>query len=100
MSNKEKDFNKKLEEITKELGDLIGSKLYERIEESYKKGGAEISIKTKKNGNAEVHLHGDILAMLMALASLEKEILKNTGIPTIFYESVIKPMIGTEKRGK
>lgn len=69
--------------------------LIEHLEEATKEN-CKVSLEAKK-GNIHVSCEGSGLALLLALATLEKNILSKTGTPTEVYE-VVKSFVGVEEK--
>ncbi len=70
---------------------LMESNLGKDINKALKNGfdgEAELSIKKVKNGFANLHVEGNMFSILIALASLEKSILKKYDVPKELWEIV------------
>lgn len=75
------------------LNKLINDRLYESLKEVNKKD-VVISL-TKKNGNATIKMEGTDMAILLSLAALEKQVIKQLKVPKDLFET-IKEMVGVE----
>ncbi len=97
-----KEARKMLDEL-KEMIDLLGETdidkkrgiVANKLEEASKQK-AKLSIELNGKGGAQCEVEGHRLSLLLALASLEKHVLKETETPQRFFEA-IKNVVGTEE---
>lgn len=97
-------MDKELKEMFRELNDslkqttsLMIDDLQKTIDKGFKEE-AEISIKTKKDGSANISVNGTNCAVLIALAALEQGIMKKLNTPKEVWE-LIKEKVGTREAG-
>lgn len=79
----DKELKEMFEELNKNLKEMIplmADDLQKTIDKGFKEE-AEISIKTKKDGTADISINGTNCAILIALAALEQGIMKKLNPP-------------------
>ena len=91
-------MDKELLELLKELNKLLGDMVDENVEELSKqlnkelkrglKEKAKLSIEIFGNGKAKTCIEGKTLPILIALATLEKSVLKDLNPPKGLYELI------------
>lgn len=91
-----------MEEILKELNEKLEKLicieedgLKKKLEKAFKEN-ATLSIKKYDSGKSEVQIEGSTLGILIALAGLEKIVLKRLNVPKGLYE-LIKYRVGTKE---
>lgn len=92
-----KDLNEVLGDLIKDDKDSFKSKLQEKINKGFKEK-ASISIEKFEDGRAETHIEGTNIAVLIALAGLEKAVLEKLDTPKSLWE-LIKQTVGTIEVG-
>lgn len=92
-----KDLNEVLGDLINDDKDSVKSKLQERIEKSFSEK-ASVSIVKFEDGRAETHIEGTNVAVLIALAGLEKTVLEKLNPPKGLWE-LIKHSVGTREAG-
>ena len=92
-----KDLNEVLGDLLSDDKDSVKSKLQERIEKGFTEK-ASVSIVKFEDGRAETHIEGTNVAVLIALAGLEKSVLEKLNPPKGLWE-LIKHSVGTREAG-
>lgn len=91
-----KEIEDKLDDLIEEIAKSVFNEKEERkILEQALKENAEIKV-VNKNGCTQVSMEGRRLTLLLLLAGLEKNILKKTNTPEIFFEQ-LKKIVGTKE---
>ena len=85
-----KDLLKDLGEKLDQMGDF---NLQDKLNEAHKQP-AKLSIEKHEDGTAETHIEGTNLAVLIALAGLEKTVLEKSNPPRGLWE-LVKNTTGT-----
>ncbi len=93
-----KNINGVLEDMLGDNKDSVKSKLQERINQAFKEK-ASISIEKFEDGRAEAHIEGTNIAVLIALAGLEKSVLEKLNPPIGLWKT-IKDKVGTMEVGE
>lgn len=108
MLNKNKEDNnlKEMREMLKDIKEIMDKLDNTDIEDKKEmitealinasKEKAKISIEMDGKGGAQCEVEGHRLSLIIALASLEKHILKETNTPKSFFEA-IKNVVGSEE---
>ena len=95
MKNKLKELKKLIGTLLEETSDELAEELTDALIKAYKEK-AFISVKKNADGSATTKIEGTNLSVLIALAGLEKNILKQTGVPEDLWE-IIKDSVGTKE---
>lgn len=95
MDKELKEMFEELNATLKEIIPLMVDDLEKVIDKGFNQE-AEISIKTKKDGTADVSTSGTNIGILIALASLEQGIMKKLKPPKGTWE-LIKKKVGTRE---
>ena len=89
------ELNEKLGKILEEQGDDLEKAITDRISDAHNES-AYLSVKKDRNGQAEVHMEGTTMGMLITLAGLEKAVLEKTHVPSAVWE-MIKETVGVKE---
>ena len=90
-----KNLNEVLEDFISEDKDSIKNKLKDAISEGFKEK-ATLSIEKLEDGSTKTHIEGTNFGILIALAGLEKSVLKKLNTPKGLWE-LIKHSVGSEE---
>lgn len=98
----DKEIKEMLKELLKDLEEKLDKidgdfNLKDKINEAHKQP-AKISIEKHEDGRAETHIEGTNIAVLIALAGLEKTVLEKLNPPKGLWE-LIKTSTGTLEVG-
>lgn len=90
-----KDLNKTLSKFIDKNTDKMVDKIDKELTKAHKEE-CKLSVEKDKKGHAQVKMEGSTLAILIALAGLEKTVLEKTHVPAGLYE-IIKNSVGTKE---
>ena len=90
-----KNIDKMLSKVLEENKDDITKQLDKKLERALKEK-TTISMKKDNEGKADMHIEGDRIALIVTLAGLEKNMLKQLDVSEEMFE-LIKKMVGTKE---
>ena len=95
MENKLKELKKLIDTLLEETSDELEEELADALKKVHKEK-AFISVKKNADGTATTKLEGTTMSILVALAGLEQNILKQTKVPKDVWE-IIRDCVSTKE---